>query len=104
MVLWNWFPLNSPTPIAEYIASDHTADPIRLMIRTLKELQKEIFAKGVTPALVMSDFTMAIINTCMREFNKELLEDYFERRFRGHLHEPGFGYQPGRTPLQIISY
>ena len=92
MVLWNPFALNSLTPIAEYIASDHTADPIRLMIRTLKlkEREKEITpAKGVTPALVMSDFTMAIINTCVREFNKELSEDYFERRFRSHLHEPG---------------
>ena len=82
MVLRNPFALNSPTPIVEYITSRHTADSIGLMIRTLKEQEREIFAKGVIPALVMSDFSMAIINACLWEFNNESLEDYFGRGFR----------------------
>jgi hypothetical protein len=49
------------------------------MIRTLRE--REIFKKEVTPVLVMSDFSMAIINACLREFNNESLEEYFERGF-----------------------
>jgi hypothetical protein len=52
------------------------------MICTLREREREIFKKEVTPVLVMSDFSMAIINACLREFNNESLEEYFERGFQ----------------------
>ena len=82
IVIRNPYPQNSPIPVVEYISSQHTAQSIGLMIRKLKERERAIFPKGVTPALVMSDFSMAIINASLREFNNESLGDYFERGFR----------------------
>ena len=82
MVLRNPFAHNSPVPIVEYITSRHTTDSIGLMIRKLKEREKEVFKNAVTPVLVISDFGMAIINACLREFNNKSLEEYFERGYR----------------------
>ena len=62
MVLRNPYPQNTPIPIVEYISSRHTAESIGLMIRKLKEKEKDIFGcRVVTPALIMSDFSMAIL-------------------------------------------
>ena len=71
-----------PVPIVEYIMSCHTTDSIRVMLRTLKE--KEVYPNVScypTPAVVMIDFSMAIIKACIREFTNENVEDYLTRGF-----------------------
>jgi hypothetical protein len=73
-----------PIPIVEYITSCHTTDSIRVMLRTLKEKEKEVYPNVScypTPAVVMTDFSMAIINACIREFANENVEDYLTRGF-----------------------
>lgn len=82
MVIRNPYPQNPPIPISEYISSRHTAESIGIMIRKLREKEKEIFgSKQVTPALVMSDFGMAIILASLREFNNETSDEFLERTF-----------------------
>ena len=82
MVLRNLFNLNAPIPISELISSRHTADSIGLMIRKVKERENQVFkSKNVLPALVMSDFSMAIIIACLREFNNETYEEFLERGY-----------------------
>lgn len=49
MVLRSPFPQNSTVPTAEYIASRHTVDSTGMMIRKLKEREKEVFNKEVHP-------------------------------------------------------
>jgi hypothetical protein len=73
-----------PIPIVEYITSCHTTDSIRVMLRTLKEKEKEVYPNVScypTPAVVMTDFSMAIINACIRECANENVEDYLTRGF-----------------------
>ncbi len=83
MILRSPYPKNTPIPIVEYISSRHTAESIGLMIRKLKEKEKETFGcKEVTPALIMSDFSMAIIIASLREFNNESPEEFLERGYR----------------------
>ena len=83
MVIRNPYPQNPPIPISEYISSRHTAESIGIMIRKLREKEKEIFgSKQVTPALVMSDFGMAIILASLREFNNETSDEFLERTFK----------------------
>ena len=83
MVLRNPYPQNTPIPIVEYISSRHTAEFIGLMIRKLKEKEKDIFGcRVVTPALIMSDFSMAIIIASLREFNSESPEEFMEHGYR----------------------
>ena len=82
MVLQNPYPQNTPIPIVEYISSCHTAESIRLMICKLKEKEKDIFGcRVVTPALIMSDFSIAIIIASLREFNKSP-EEFMECGYR----------------------
>ena len=79
MVMRHPYPKFPPIPIVEYITSIHTTDSIRLMLRILKEEEKEVFpnlSSHTTPVLVMADFSMAIINTCVREFTGETVQGY----------------------------
>ena len=85
MVIRHPYAKYPPIPIVEYITSCHTTDSIRVMFRTLKEKHKEVFPNlpsYPTPALVMTDFSMAIINACIREFTNENVEDYLTRGFK----------------------
>ena len=83
MVLRNPYQLNAPVPISELISSRHTAESIGLMIRKLKEKEKDVFeSKGAVPSLVMSDFSMAIIIACLKEFNNESYDEFLERGYR----------------------
>jgi hypothetical protein len=53
------------------------------MIRKLKEREKQVFgSQTAIPSLVMSDFSMAIIIACLREFNNESYEEFLERGYR----------------------
>ncbi|CAB3979111.1 kDa in NOF-FB transposable element [Paramuricea clavata] len=84
MVMRHPYPKFPPIPIVEYITSVHTIDSIRLMLRTLKEKEKEVFPNlslYTTPALVMADFNMAIINACVREFTGETVQEYLTRGY-----------------------
>ena len=84
MVMRHPYPKYPPIPIVEYITSCHTADSISLMLRTLKEKEKEVFpnlSSYATPALVMTDCSMAIINACIRELTNETFEEYLTRGF-----------------------
>ena len=58
-------------------SSHHTADSIGLMIRKLKERENQVFkSKNALTALVLSDFSMAIVIACLREFNNETYEEF----------------------------
>ena len=78
MVMPHLYPKYTPIPIVEYITSHHTTDLISLMLRTLKEKEKEVFpnlSSYATLALVVTDFSMAIIIACIREFTNETLKN-----------------------------
>ena len=82
MVLRDPYHLNAPIPISELISSRQTADSTGLMIRKLKERSKYLGLKVATPSLLMSDFSMAIIIACLREFNNKSYEEFLERGYR----------------------
>jgi hypothetical protein len=100
MVLQDPYHLNAPIPISELISSRQAADSTGLMIRKLKERSKYLGLKVGTPSLLMSDFSMAIIIACLREFNNKSYEEFLERGYRIFMGEASCSFGTHATNYQ----
>ena len=68
---------NPPLPIAQYLSSSHNVESIRSFFMIMQEKEKNVFnGRVTTPRLIMTDYSLALILSCLSEFVKENLEDY----------------------------
>ena len=72
-----------PLPIAQYLSSNHNVESITSFFMILQEKEKNIFnGKVATPGLIMTDYSLALILSCLSEFAKESLQQYVNKSLR----------------------
>ena len=67
--------------IIEYITTNRNIFSIRKPLIKLRELELQIFRENATPQLIVTDYSKAIIQAVLLEFNKESLNEYLNRYF-----------------------
>ena len=70
-----------PIAIIECITTNHNIFSIRQPLMKLRELEFQIFRENATPQLIVTDYSKAIIQAVLLEFNKESLNEYLNRIF-----------------------
>ena len=72
-----------PLPTAQYLSSNHNVESIASFFTILQEKEKNIFnGKVATPGLIMTDYSLALILSCLSEFSKESLQQYVNKSLR----------------------
>ena len=84
MVVPHPFGTAPPLPVAEMISYEHSADSIRRLFQELKMKEKCVYpsSRPATPMRLMKDFSLAIINAALSEFNQETHHDYLDRTLK----------------------
>ena len=60
-----------PLPIAQYLSNSHNVESIRSFYMILQEKEKIVFnGRVATPRLIMTDYSLALILSCLSEFEK----------------------------------
>ena len=65
----NPFNKSPPVPVAELISSSHTAGSIQRLFSLLREKERAVYGDNIQPFAIRTDFSLAIINACIAEFN-----------------------------------
>ena len=72
-----------PLPIAQYLSNSHNVESIRSFYMILQEKEKIVFnGRVATPRLIMTDYSLALILSCLSEFAKESLQQYINKTWR----------------------
>ena len=71
-----------PLPVVEYITSNHTVTSIRSPLISLRAKEKDLFGFNISPPLIISDFSYALIIPCLMEFCREDVREYLNRTYR----------------------
>ena len=70
-------------PVAQYVTSSHTVTSIASFLMKFREVEKVVKnGVNVTPKLIMTDQSLAIIKACLKEFTGESMNDFMNRGFR----------------------
>ena len=66
-----------PLPIGHYITGSHNIESIRSFIRVIQEKERAAYQDGFPdPSLIITDYSLAFIMACIKEFCKENLKIY----------------------------
>ena len=71
-----------PLPVAEFITNKHDQFAIEEFLRMLHEKEYRKYKKTTNPRMIMTDFSWAIIQACLKVFCSENLSEYLNRAFR----------------------
>ena len=72
-----------PLPIVQYLSSSHNVESIRSFFMIMQEKEKNLFnGRVATPRLIMTDYSLALILSCLSEFAKESLQQYINKTWR----------------------
>ena len=95
-----------PIAIIEYITTNHNIFSIRQPLMKLRELEFQIFRQNATPQLIVTDYSKAIIQAVLLEFNKESLHEYLNRTFRitEKINQQDITNSSTKITLHICSY
>ena len=71
-----------PLPVAEFITNKHDQFAIEEFLRMLHEKEYRKYKQTTNPRMVMTDFSWAIIQACLKVFCNETLTEYLNRAYR----------------------
>ena len=84
MVLGHPFGSAPLLPVAELVTNSHTSDSIKRLFQELRYREREVFksSENAMPIGIMTDFSLAIINAAISEYNNETFKQYIERTYK----------------------
>ena len=91
LVVRHPFAKHIPLPIAEYITSKHTADSISFFLRTIRQLEKDIYGVQAisSPTGVLCDFSFPFIMAILDTYNNQTLLTFLDIVFKAVSTEDG---------------